>query len=263
MAGGGYDPNGNWDPYLSGGGYAPPPVLNSPRYAKNPFDINSANAQERQRAQQYRDSVDKAGLEQAGQPDKPNFNPISDENGNIIKSGYKLDPLNINTSALDAIRSQALGTGPSPWLSLQLQKQEADQNTAQGQAGAQNNANAATARSSLAMKGGLSSGAAERLAKTQMSGGNAAYQNVANTGNQNRLNLQIQDQTNRQQLLSQLPQTELQYAQANQDTNKFNVQNSLNDLLANRANDVNFYNQGMKAWAAGKTADAQGGGGKK
>lgn len=113
------------------------------------------------------------------------------------------------------------------------------------------------------MRGGLSSGARERLAKTEMQGGNYATQGAYNTGNQNEMNLKVQEEQDKLNTLKALPQAELAYGQQEQDANKFNIQNALNDILQKRAYDVGGYNEAMRAWAAGKTADAQSGGGKK
>lgn len=204
---------------------------------------------------------------------------------------------------LKAIREQALGMGESPWAKLQLAKQGIEEKGALENVGAQSAGARAEAESNLAMRGGLSGGARERLSQGAMSNAVLGGQGVRRAGELSRLGIQTTDELNRQNLLQQLPgmelaqlNPELQKATylsgveqtqnaadiANQMANratgiagqqfniqqgteaqKFNTQAALNDILQKRAYDIGQYGEGMKAYAAQKTGEAAASGGKK
>lgn len=299
---------------------------NQSLYSKNPYDINSQNGDERKRAQQYNESIDKYQTERAGAPTRPDFVSTLDGNGNI-KSNYQLNPntianpnqvtmdsimpglsdklngINVDQRGINAVRDRALGTGDSPWLKLQMEKQGLDESNALQKSSASVAGSNANAESNLAMRGGISSGARERLARSGAMASNQAGQDVRNQGVQNRLNLQIADDQTKTGLLSQLPGMEIanvapetakqEYlgnmasteqgrgldtafknvanttdtakynAGATTDAQKYNIGNALNDILQKRAYDTAGYSEDMKAWAAGKSADAQSSAGKK
>lgn len=264
--------------------------------------------------------------ELAGKPQMPEFTSALDASGRI-KDVYRMNPGSINVGgdvaynnvlpgvekrfdglsadprALEAIRGRALGSGPSPWLNLQLQKQGMEEQNAledahKGAAGAQSEM-----ESALAMRGGLSSGARERLATSGLESGLLAGQGVRRAGEANRLGLNIADDATKTDLLKSLPGMELNQiapeiakaeylggVEQNQNTanlantwqnrttniegqkyntdqataaNKFNIQAALNDLLQKRAYDLGKYGEEMKGFAAEKTGEAVGSGGKK
>jgi hypothetical protein len=248
------------------------------RYAANPFSLDSDNPDEVRRAQQYRDAVDRAAFDNAGKPVQKPFESALGDDGRIKDiyrvDGKGIDMPNINQSGIEAMRARATGTGPSPWLNLQLDQQKAKEANQMDQATAQNQGQAAAARSGLAMRGGLSSGANERIARSQMMGGNQAAQGIRQAGDQERMGLQIADEGQRMDMLKGLPAAEIANAMPGIDAQKFNVTqdfntqktnvgSALNDLLQKRAYDSNSYNEAMRAWAAGKSADAQANAGKK
>lgn len=310
-------------------GPAQPPQMsdrNMALYKDNPYDVNSSDPNERRRAQQYRDSIDKFQVDRAGAPQRPNFVSNLDANGNV-KDQYRLNPntiagpgqvnmqsilpglenrfggINADQRGIEAVRDRALGTGDSPWLKLQMEKQGQDEQNALQKASSTGAGNAANAESNLAMRGGISSGARERLARNSAFNMDQSLQDVRNQGAQNRTNLNIADEATKTGLLSQLPgmeianvQPELSKAEylgnmgsteqarnldtafknvanttdvnkynagATTDANKYNIQNALNDILQKRAYDTAGYSEDMRAWAAGKSADAQSNAGKK
>lgn len=168
-----------------------------------------------------------------------------------------------NTGALNVLNQKATATGNSPWLNMQLQKQGMEQQQAMGKMGAQANAANAQARAGLAMKGGLSGGAAERLARGGSQDLNAARQGVMNQGSNQRLQLGIQDESNKNQLLGQaVGANQAQNAQ-NIGIGQFNAQNTLAENNANNAFQMSKYQEQMKAFGAGKSANAMANSGKK
>lgn len=168
-----------------------------------------------------------------------------------------------NTGALDVLNQKATATGDSPWLKMQLQKQRMEQRQAMGKAGAQTNAATATARANLATKGGLSGGAAERLARGGAADLNAARQGIGATGATNRMNLGIQDETTKNQLLGQAVGANANQNAQNIGMAQFNATNTLAENNANNAYAMQKYQEQMKGYGANKTANALAQGGKK
>lgn len=215
----------------------------------------------------------------------------------------RLDQIQLNKEGLNALRDEGLRTGPSAWANLMSQKIKDDEMAGLEKVAGQAQGSNAAALNNLAMSGGLRSGARTSLAKAMQRDVNAGSQGVRRGASQDALNLAIQDETKRMGVLSQLPGMELQAIspemekanfmnqaqlteqargldtqKANADINfntqkynsdiarqadQFNIQAALNEKLSERAFDSNVYNELMKSWAAGKTADAQSGGGKK
>lgn len=298
----------------------------------NPYDINSSNPAEKQRAfdwfkqqETFMKDGRPAALDWKKVPQAMNY----DRNGNPIglKDAYKLDPytisnpgsvqfndltsqltgnvngVNLDKAALNSLQQYGLNQGASPWLQMQLENQKRDEQNQMNQATSQMAGSDAQARTNLALKGGLSSGARERLARSGALGLNATKQNIANAGATSRLGLNIQDESNKLDILKQLPGLQLgasnfdltkantandlalkeqgvgldtafknnqqatDIAKYNADQNsaadKFNSSAALNELLQQRAFESNKYNEAMKAWGAEKTAEATGSGGKK
>ena len=111
----------------------------------------------------------------------------------------------------------------------------------------------------LAMRGGVSKGAAERLSQQGVQQGLQAQQQVYGQG----LNANFQDEQLRQSGLTNLGNAEFQAAQNQQGIDEFNIRNSLEDISQERAFDANKYNQDIQAWASRETANAAPSGGKK
>jgi hypothetical protein len=144
----------------------------------------------------------------------------------------------------------------SPWYRMALQKQGAEQASMLDQAGQQNASSAAQAMSNLAMKGGLRSGAAERLAG--QAGENTALnrQNIMGQGAVERGNLGMQ--------AAGLSSDLAKFNAGNTQQAQFgNVQNQLGNLA--NVNDQNRFRYGeeMKLKGAGMSAQGIANAGKK
>ncbi len=165
-----------------------------------------------------------------------------------------MEKLKANPDALNALKERAMATGDSPWLKMQLQKQGLDETTARDQAGGQALSGSALARSQLGMKGGLSGGAAERIAMNAGRGLNATRQGIGRAGQMDRLNLGIADDQTKMQALSQIPGMDLAFAQQGIDMNKFNIGTTLDVDKTNAGNnlDASKFNTGL-AYDASKT----------
>lgn len=266
---------------------------------QNPF-AGSSDPYSKKLSDQWYKNVEKNFLENADKPMRPQFESILDKNGKL-KSNFQLnyDPAYAGISdiwskagfqgydptAINAYQNEALRSGPSAWNELmkkQLGMQTEDQlnQNIQQAMGAQ-----AAAQSDLAMRGGLSSGARERGAENLSRSIHRGNQGVRRSGMESGLNIDIQDEQNRLGALANLPGMQLALANAKTSAaqtragalstakmsdaekqfqaNQLNQQAYLNEMSQKRGFDMGNYSELMKAWGAGKTADAAGGGGGK
>ena len=218
----------------------------------------------------------KKGLNPDGSPVRPGFDTIMNPQGTGLQSQYQLQArpdVQVNQDAYNRMKETAMATGNSPWASMMLDKQTIEQQNAMDQArtGAATSQNQALA--GMAMRGGVSGGArarlAQQMAKEQMNAG----QGVFRQGMTDRMNIGLQDQQRKDQMLGNVMNADFQNANIGMqnrayqtDVDRFNVGNMLSEAGAKRDWKMNLYQEEMKKWAAGKTADAQAqaaGGGKK
>lgn len=213
-----------------------------------------------------------------GSPLSPEWQGIANPDG-TLKSPYELaqwQQVTPDTQALDIFKQTALrqAGAESPYAKLALERQQLEQAAQADQAG-QGAANTMLqAASRLAQSGGVSGGARERLARQGAQAGFIQRQGVERQGMFDRLGIRTQDEQNRLAGLQSLQgmqnqQADIQFKNQQQAANnmQFNVTSRQKEQEAKRLFDVNKYNEQMRAWAAGKAADAQrnaaGGGGKK
>lgn len=201
-----------------------------------------------------------------GRPIRPDYGTIRKDDGSL-QDQYKLTnpgELKLNTQGLEALRKQALAApGSSVWHKMAMDKQGLEQ-TAQADLAAKQNAGAmAQAQSGLAMRGGLGSGARERMLKTGMGNNLMAAQTVARQGQMDRSNIGLQDEMMRQQTLSQLPQQELQALQPQMYNNQqnlgiqqWNMGQAIADQRGQNLYNTNSYAEDMQGWAAAQQAAA-------
>lgn len=161
----------------------------------------------------------------------------------VVAQGLDTQALTADARAQNAMRERALSQGESPWLKMQLQKQRVEETTAADRAANQAVSGAAMARSQMAMKGGLGSGASQRLAMASARDMNAARQAVGRQGMGDRLGLGIADDQAKTQLLGQTAGLDLARAGQAQDMGRFN---------AGMQFDASKYNTGL-AYDAAKT----------
>jgi hypothetical protein len=154
---------------------------------------------------------------------RPGYSGVADANGRVL-SQYQVD--------------QGLAAQASPWAAmqraqaLQTRMMEADNLANSGAA------SAAQARTALAMRGGMTSGSAERLGQAQMREQMMGSQNLARQNMQQNLDIGSQDY------------------QRNIENQRFNIQNSISDLNARNQYAMDTYRTRMSAIGAEKNADA-------
>ena len=206
----------------------------------------------------------------------------------------KLAGINLDKRGLEAIRGRALTQGPSEWQNLMLQKQGLEESGQRDRAGNQEASARSGAYSQLAAKGGLSTGARERLARSGAEGLAQTMQDISRGGSESRLGIATEDERQKLDLLKNLPGMEIAALQPEFEKTKmwgtladseagrgqnldlanrqygtgveqFNLANALNEIGRKDANALGAYQEKMKGYAAEQQskATAASGGGKK
>lgn len=170
---------------------------------------------------------------------------------------------NFNRGALDAYRQEAMRTGPSKYSRIAMGQLDRDvlgmrANAKSGAQGA-----AAAARSQLAMRGGLTGGAAERVSKSAADSAINAAQNAEASGAKGRAMISMEDEKDRMSGLGQLNGMELGAAQFGHSVDEGNMNRMIGENTRRNMYNQNLYNQQMTAWASGKQAQATANSGKK
>ncbi len=241
----------------------------------------------------YKQTVNSAGE----RPEMPGYKSILNGEGKLSDQYRLQGPGNIgartldtnafaaNQDALNAIKSRAMSQGDSPWLKMEMQRQALDNMARGDRLGAQNLSQQAQAQSQLAMNGGLSSGARERLAMQGARDLSAARQGLGRDAQMNSLNARLADDQTKMGLLSQVPGMDLGFANQRagleqfnlgqlqdtdkfntsmaQDTNKFNMQNQIGGVQGENQFNAYKYGEAMKGFGAAKQGDAIANAGKK
>lgn len=175
----------------------------------------------------------------------------------------RLALIQMNQAGLQKYRGEALREGPSRWAGLAGQQQALEERLAMDRIAQESAGQTATARANLAMRGGLTSGARERIAR----GGSRDFlnmsQNLKAEGMRNRAQIGISDEMNRISQLGALPGMEAQALRPELEKTQLWGQGRRLDLgnaireneMRNRFN-ADVYGQQMQAWAAGRQAEA-------
>lgn len=182
----------------------------------------------------------------------------------------RLKGINLDTKGLEKFRSMALRDSPSPWAQMMTAKQYAEEGAAKDRGVTQVRSGVRTAEADLASKGGLSSGARERIARGGAKDLLAVGQDVARSGNLNRMQIGINDEQNKITQLSMLPgmessafgdtlKKESMWDQARQQ----DIQRAVEENNRRNQYNQNVYQQQMNAWAANRQAQATENSGKK
>lgn len=176
----------------------------------------------------------------------------------------------LNTAPMDRFTMEAMREGPSRGSRLAMAGQRKDALTARDQARATAAGEAAGARTNLAMKGGLSAGAAERINTGAMNKALDMTQGANAAAAQNNRMIAMEDEKNRMGALAQAPSMQLSKAGFEQgqardvfgamegDVNRLQMENTKRNAF-----NLGRYKEQMGAWAGGKQAEATQKSGKK
>lgn len=185
--------------------------------------------------------------------------------GNLIQGAQGI---NYDQSGVNALKDYALAPpGGSPWEKMMLDRQGVEQNQALSGAGGANNAATQNAYSQVAQRGGLNSGAQQRIAMSGQRDLNAQRQQIYGQGAQDRAQIGAQGEQNRLSALQSLPGAQAQSVQA--QVGALSPWQTLLNANVQNAGSANQFNQGifntqLGAYGANKTANAiatSGGGG--
>lgn len=209
---------------------------------------------------------------------RPQMTNLLDFNG-LLDAKYRLNArpdvnLNVNTQALEELRKRGFAQGPSEYANILTQKQALEEQNALGKAGRSAASASSSAFSDIARRGGLSSGARERLASQSAMNALLGQQDVLRQGMGDRLNITASDEQQKLGILQSLPGMELGLGQARANTDianrayqtdveKLNKLGALQEVGRQDAAKLREYEEKMKAYGAEKTADAQANAGKK
>lgn len=228
--------------------------------------MNAQKEAEKKKAEGYAKGVD-----EQGRPIGPEYFSMIDPTTGMLYSQYQVKPETLDASKLEgyqALKERALGTGPSKWANLMLDKQKQEELAGRDLATRQAMSGAAQARSQLAMRGGLRGGARERLASQSMRDALAARQDVSKQGIGSRFGILTEDESQRMKLLPQFSEAEGQLSRYNLElgnrAQQSNIEAALKEKQMKDAMAMDKYKEQMRAWAAEKEAEAtrnQGGGG--
>jgi len=192
----------------------------------------------------------------AGRPADMEFNSLINEDGGIndaYRLDEKVDPSFLNQMRDDNLRAPGEASAWRNLIDQKITRQAGDSASQLQQAQNQQLDN-------MAMRGGVSAGARERMMQAGVGQNLSNQQNIFG----NRLQADIQDEQMRQQGLMNLGNAEMQVGQYQTGVQQANRDAALQDIFQKRAFDTNQYNEKMRAWASEKTAQATpSGGGKK
>lgn len=138
----------------------------------------------------------------------PAYDPNTMAIGPQTEARYKA--LQVDPRGLQAFRKEALRTGESPWATLTKNKYINEEQMQRERAKREALSNTAQSESDLAMRGGLSSGARERLQAGSQRNLLDISQQAGEAGAKNRLGVDIAEQQNRMSQLQMLPSMENQ-----------------------------------------------------
>ena len=206
-----------------------------------------------------------------GAPLPPKFYQYGEQAFSGDKLGSLIGQLNPSRAGFNAASGKAMQQGPSAWAGAMRQQNAGEAMQARNRGNAEAMGNAAQARGQLAMRGGLNSGARERIASDAARNQLSMSQNVGAEQAKNNLNIGVQDEAQKNALLGQVMGQENNMANFDMDKTKLYgqaIQGDTNTYMSavDKANAQanNIYQQQGLMWGAGKQADStakSGGGG--
>jgi hypothetical protein len=190
-------------------------------------------------------------------PEDINYSPAYQDAWSLAP-GAKIDPASLN-----ALKAEGMRTGPSKWAVGAKSRQDLLDLSAIDQANKSAAGRTATARSNLAMRGGVGSGTNAYLERQGMRDAMEQGQEIGRQGNLNRLGMDTQDEQNRLGVMSQLPGADIAIRQPELQANMFDVNQKTAEGARKNDFNLNKYDTQMKEWAGNQQAAAIAGSGKK
>lgn len=151
---------------------------------------------------------------------------------------------------LNKLVGNATASGPSQTAQYLQDANKRNMNNSLDQAEALGRGNMASMNSNLAMRGGLDSGARERMGRAGGFETMMNKQRIMNDASGADLDILAKDEQNKQGMLQALPASLLAQAGFQQGNKRFDIENTLNTV-------GNKYNTDMSGWAANQAAREQ------
>lgn len=187
----------------------------------------------------------------SGMPLYPDY--VGMEPGQLDTSGL------LNRAPMNKFTSEAMRTGPSRGAELAMAEQRRQVGLSRDQLKKQAVGEGAQAKNALAMKGGLMSGAGERVNTAMGSRALELAQQANSESARNIASIGMEDENNRVKMLGQAPSMQLSAADfASKDIDRNQLENTKKNAF-----NLGRYGSQMSAWAGGKQADATAKAGKK
>ncbi len=175
----------------------------------------------------------------SGAPAYPGYAPAYD---NSMAVG-------LNSAGQKALLDQGLRSGPSQWANLSTAQQNKEETQARDRAAFDAAGATAGAQAGLASSGGLTSGGRERTQEAGQKGFINASQDAARQAGLNRMQIGINDESNRLQNLGTAANMEQQNALANQNA-------QLQSNMGKNAYNLGLYNTQGQIYAGNQMANA-------
>jgi len=192
---------------------------------------------------------------------QPGWNPSMGTGGGMQS---QLSGVNPDYAAVDAFRQQAMRTGPSAWAGLANNNQSLLSTQARDQAAQTSAGQVAGARDAMASHGGMTNGASQQLAMQGQKNYMGMSQDINRQDSINKMQIGMNDETNRIQQMGMLPGMEAQTD--NVQFQKSGLQNQADQFdvsqMTGESKNQNAFNLGQnaiasQAWGSGKTAQEQ------
>jgi hypothetical protein len=216
---------------------------------------------------------ERQGLGADGAPVRPDYESWLDPETGMMRKQYQMNPELLDPTKLEgfqALKKRVLTEGPSAWANMMIEKQKLEEAQQKDAAARQVQSSAAQARQQLAMRGGMASGARERLAMGGARDLMLQRQGIASQGQQARMGVMTEDEAQRLKLLPGFAEGEAKFAEYNtglkNKASEWNIVRALEEKRAKDAQDLAVYQEQIKKWASEREAEATrnsgGGGGK-
>lgn len=197
------------------------------------------------------------------QPSPPTFTPVSPGQSLGAEASNLLSMDNLNPSGLNDFQNQAMSQGPTQWAQQAMQQQNLLAQQAKSAGAATVAGQGAASRAALASRGGLSSGAAERVAQGGANNYLSMTQGVNAQQAQNLMQVGMNDQQNKLSMLAQIPGMQLgaanfglQKTGAQLGATSTDISNQMMGAQAANQWGMQNYATQMAGYGAGQTAQA-------
>jgi hypothetical protein len=197
-----------------------------------------------------------------GAENMPTFSSLIDPATGQLKSGYSLGAPGAN-EATSYMKDIATAQGPSQWGQLMQQLIGGQRTEALDKAAATGNAATGRAMSDLAMRGGASKAARERIATKGAVSDVLNRQSVNRNADQSELDMLAKDESNKMGMLNSWAGLNESALNRNLDVERTNLNTRLADKQAGDTFNMNKWQESMKTLGSYQTSRAQEEAGKK